>query len=128
MATLAPQIAQMGLMPGQIKNDVGAQRQAMAQSRINADVDQYNYDNNIGYDRSRAFFNDLMSNTGGYGTTTAPNPNQGNFLSGALGGAALGYGLYDNWNNQGGGNPFSNPGSGNGVNSMFSSSNWGDLW
>ena len=149
MASLAPQLTQMGTMPGNLLGQVGQIRRDDRQARMNNrynnrlnqwgyGMDAHNYNSNIDFERNRNFFNDLMSNTGGFGTTTGPDPNASNWLANMAGGASLGYGIWDNWNqNQPPGgftgsgvhNSFaSNPGSGNGVNSMWGSSSTGGVW
>lgn len=73
----------------------GALTQGVDQAQLQAQYEQYLREQ--GYPQQQlSWLADLYGSTpyGGGSTQTSPNPNQGNPLSGALGGAAMGGGLY----------------------------------
>ncbi len=90
---LAPTTMQAGLMPHQIRGDVGAQFQRQNQLGIDEAVNRYNFAQNAPYTRYREMYGDFMGTPYGSSTSTAPNPNQQNALAGGLGGALGGAGL-----------------------------------
>ena len=82
---MAPQMAQLGLMPSNILSGVGAQQQAMQQQGINQQMAQHDYPQ-----QQLAQYANLIS--GNYGGTQA-TPYQTNPLMSAAGGGMLGYGI-----------------------------------
>jgi len=85
------------------------------QGQIDDKMYRHDFRNNKWLDQMQQFQGLLNPSTTPMQTTTAPS---GDWMSGAAGGASLGYGVYDAWNNRSTG---SNPGSGQGISSMFGS-------
>lgn len=94
MMALAPQTMQSGMMPWNIAGQVGSQYQGMDQNAINEAMSRYNFDQTAGYDRYTDYLNTLQGTPWGSSTATGPDPNATNPLTGALGGAAMGAGMY----------------------------------
>lgn len=83
---MAPYNMQRGL--SQYQMDVGSQQQAMNQANIGAEMDRYNYYQNLPYDQLSKYGALLgLINTGN--TSTAPNPEYQDPWAGALGGMTL---------------------------------------
>jgi hypothetical protein len=91
----APQMAQSDYFDlGQLAN-VGMQKEGRAQDLINADIDKWNYEGNLGSNALRNYISLTGGNYGGTSTATSPYyQNRGaGVLGGALGGASLAGGL-----------------------------------
>lgn len=74
-------------------NQVGSAQTARNQANINADVERYNYGQNLPLTKLQAF-SQLLQGFGG-GTTTNTQTGSGSFLSNALGAGMLGNSIYN---------------------------------
>jgi hypothetical protein len=120
---MAPQIAQLGMLPGQIYQGVGGTLDSYRQQQIDAEKSRWDYEQNAQINQmkdaeQRAVQNYQLSMQGmqnnwmpltnmnslltGYPTSsTMQNQAQGpqpSWMSGALGGAQMGYALGNAWN------------------------------
>lgn len=90
---LAPQTAQLGLLPGQVQAAVGEQNQFLQQQLINEQIQRFNFEQLEPIQRLQTFAglvgNPLGSTTVGQ-TEVSGGGGTGGSLSGALGGAATG--------------------------------------
>jgi hypothetical protein len=92
-ATLAPQLAAQDYADIERLAAVGAEREAMAQALINADIARFNFNESLPFNKL-AQYQDLIA--GDYGSTrteTVPVFRGPSLLSGATAGAELGLGL-----------------------------------
>jgi hypothetical protein len=104
-AALAPQVAQLGLMPSQAWQDVGTQLDVLRQKQIDDAMARWNLAQGEG-ERVPALnynnqwvplqnLNNLLTGASAYGTstTTSTMPNQNNTMANVLGGGLLGSSL-----------------------------------
>jgi len=70
---------------------VGSAQDAYAQSLVDADVNKWNYNQNIGYNKLANYLSLINGNYGSSSTTSTPT--QSNTMGNLLGTAAMGYGL-----------------------------------
>lgn len=87
---LAPTLAQMGLMPFDIMNQVGAQRRGLEQMGIDEAMSRHQFEQNAPFLNLQQYASLLQNPGGGTQTTTGPG---GNPLLAGLGGAATGAGI-----------------------------------
>lgn len=92
----APELAQADYMDIASLGEVGAAREGLTQSLINADVDRYNYEQQLPLNMLSAYMASVQGNYGGTtsNVSTAPTAGTnrvGNLLGGAAAGGGLGY-------------------------------------
>jgi len=87
-----PGIGSLGLMGGEAIANVGAQRRADAQAKINADIDRFNFNQNREGNALNTYLNQIgaMGNLGQGSYQPLPGP--GAALAGGIGGALSGAG------------------------------------
>ena len=86
---LAPQQAQLGLLPSQIQQDIGNQRTQRSQQELQNDIQQFNAPRQAQMQNQAEFQNFLASNPlMGESTSTNTQVTEGNALQSALGAAA----------------------------------------
>ena len=90
MMALGPQVFGMGMMPGQMMGQVGAQNQQQTQKMIDDAVARWNYGQTEPVNRMTNYWNTLWG--AGGGTQKMPDPNASNPLSSAIGGGLAGAG------------------------------------
>jgi len=79
-----------GLAPSQVQQDVGAQRQGLAQMGINDSMNAYNFNQNADWDQLGRYQTMLGGNFMGFGGSSSVPTTGSNRALGALGGAASG--------------------------------------
>lgn len=89
--TLMPQALQIGMMPGQVMMDIGSQRQAMNQRRIEEAMQRYYYPRESERDRL-SWLSSILGGASPYAAQTQTQPGSSP-LAGALGGALTGAGM-----------------------------------
>lgn len=89
----APQMAQQDYYDLSMLGQAGQGYDQYNQSLINGDIDKYNYNNNAQWNFLNDYIGLLNGATGGSSTTTAPRQGGVNPITGALGGAATGFGF-----------------------------------
>ena len=90
---LAPQVAQMQLLPGQVMQDIGAQRTAAQQAQINEAMQRYQYGQELPFSQMERYLSLLAGAPGGSSSSTSIGPATGgsNPLMSGVGGALTGY-------------------------------------
>ncbi len=79
---------------GQLGN-IGQQQQDYSQQNINADINKWNFNQNLPYNKLTQY-SGLLQGGGNYGTTTSTQPVYGNPISGMIGGGMGAAGLAGN--------------------------------
>lgn len=89
---LAPATAQAQLLPSSIFSTVGAEQQGQSQAQIDADIDRWNYNQNLPWQMLSNYDAIISGNYGGTQSTnqTARQNSLTSAIQGGLGGAALG--------------------------------------
>ena len=88
MMALGPQVFNMGMMPGQLMGQVGAENQFMNQKAIDEAMARHQFNQNEPTQRLTDYWNTLWG--AGGGTQTMPNPNAQSPLAGMIGGGLTG--------------------------------------
>lgn len=89
---LAPQTLGLGLMPGSIYSQVGAEREAHEQALLNEELQRYGAERNAPFSDLAGYAGLVSGNYGGVTTSQIPYfPSSP--IMGALGGGMLGYGM-----------------------------------
>ena len=95
-ASLAPSLANMDYTDLQAMLGVGDVKQGFNQQQLDLSRNEYQTALNWPSNRMGTLLN-AVQGTGGYGTTTAPNPYQSSRAAGAIGGAAAGTAVAPGW-------------------------------
>ncbi len=104
---LAMQPYQVGNKLAQAYGNIGSTQQQQNQNQINANMNEWQYYRDAPLNKLTGMSNLLAPGLGVAATSTGPNPNAGNPIANAIGGAAAGYGVgqsmggFDWLNNQG---------------------------
>lgn len=85
-----PTVQNAGLVPSQIQGSVGDALQQYQQQLLQADIDRYNYYQQLPYQKLQQFAGIVGNPLGTSQVSTAPGQTESGGLTGALGGAALG--------------------------------------
>ena len=94
MTALAPQTLRLGLIPSDVFQQIGAQRQAMNQQAIDEAMARFSHYQNLPYIKLADYVRNVQGvGGGGYGTTISQQPIYRNPAMSALGGGLLGYQL-----------------------------------
>ena len=102
-AALSPQMMQALAYPGQMTEQIGQQLTADEQALINADIERWNYEQNLPYMQISNYLQMLSGAPWGSATTTNTGGRQSSTFGNVLGGAMTGYGLAGPWGALGGG-------------------------
>lgn len=89
------QVMAGGLAPSQVQQDVGAQRQGMAQQGINENVNRFNQEQNAGWQNLQNYQGILGGNYTGTGSTSTQPTSGSSPLGSIMGLASTGMGIYD---------------------------------
>lgn len=89
-SALAPGVIGALASPGQIISGVGNQQQQQQQAQIDAEMQKWNYGQNLPYTMISDYLSMLNGAAGGQTTASQSGGNSGSRLTGALGGAASG--------------------------------------
>lgn len=89
----APTIANQDYQDISKLAEVGAQREGMSQEQLGADIDRYNYNQNLPANKLADYMNLIQGNYGGSSTSTSSQNMQRNSIAGGLGGALSGASL-----------------------------------
>lgn len=103
---MAPQLAQMGMMPSNILSGIGGQQQGMEQQGINEQMQRYDFNQMAPYQQLQNYMNSVGGQMFGSQTTT---PQTSSPLAGGLGGGMAGAGMAGMMNSgaaAGAGNPY----------------------
>lgn len=92
-AQLAPQMVGMDYNDAGRLAAVGSAREGIAQDQISADIDRYNYDQQLPYNNLLNYLSMIQGQYGGSATATGSASRRSNPLLGALGGAGTAAGL-----------------------------------
>lgn len=91
-AALAPQVQQMGFVPGQMAERIGQQRTADNQAQIDADIARWNYGQQLPYNQMSDYLALLNAAPGGSTASAMSAPGRST-LGSMLGGGLMGAGL-----------------------------------
>ncbi len=94
-----PSIAEMGMLPGTIYGGVGAQQRDMNQTKINAAIDKFNFEQDSPYNNLEQYINNVRGfgpytqQHVNFGEQEGPYSNLAGAIGGGLSGAATGFKL-----------------------------------